>query len=55
MWDNPTIDYEELDKCPTELDTPCWKENGNKYPFNPPPQKCLVRKITGKTEPWTPF
>jgi len=36
-WNNPQVYYEETD-CPPELATspPCWSQNGNAWPANPP-------------------
>lgn len=35
-WDNPEVDYEEVE-CPFELEVlPCWEENGGGYPLDMP-------------------
>jgi len=35
-WNNPDVSYQEV-ICPSELGrVPCWSENGNSWPKNPP-------------------
>jgi len=37
-WNDPTVEYEELEECPEELVTtpPCWKDNKKKWPGEAP-------------------
>lgn len=36
-WDDPVVEYQELDECPLELDRlPCWDENGGDWPKTVP-------------------
>ena len=46
-WDNPDVDYEELDSCPSELldSPPCWEANGNTYPETAP-DTCARRELS---------
>ena len=36
-WNNPDVDYEEVD-CPAELakSPPCWEDNGEDWPTSSP-------------------
>lgn len=37
-WNNPSVQYEELEDCPAELKAspPCWEANGETWPMKAP-------------------
>ncbi|CAB9522802.1 expressed unknown protein [Seminavis robusta] len=54
QWNNPSVQYEEVD-CPLELaQLPCWEENGNTYPWPDVPALCADPLVNSNPVPSPP-